>query len=108
MTLWYYHSSSDVSSSPDTDDNDDNDGFSAAFACRVDPKVTIDFRYVYGFEGLENIASDRLSQTTTNTVAGGFAYTFRPMTSIGARYEHQFRDAGIHVSTVFAALTQRF
>jgi tetratricopeptide (TPR) repeat protein len=105
LTLWYYHSRSDLDTSADTEDHD---GFSAAFARRMGRTLSVDVRYLYGFEGLENIASDRLSQTSTNSLAGGFDYTFRLMTSFGARYEHQFRDAGVHVSTIFATFTQRF
>lgn len=105
LTLRSYHSQTDLN---DSRSGDGNMGFSAHGAGRIRPRLWLRAGYVRGFEGLENVSSDRLSQRDANTLSAGFLFTVTPMTSLGATYEHQWRDDDIRMQTVFARLIQRF
>ena len=81
---------------------------SAHVTARAARAVSVRGGYTRGFEGLTIITAERFTQFDADTVSGGVLFDVTPMTSFGATYEHQWRDAGIKVSTLYASFVQRF
>jgi YaiO family outer membrane protein len=105
FTVRYYWSDTDAS---DVDGSQHNDGFSAHVTARAARAVSVLGGYTRGFEGLSIITAERFTQFDADTVSGGVLFDVSPMTSFGATYEHQWRDAGIKVSTLYLSFVQRF
>ena len=49
-----------------------------------------------------------LTQQDADTISGGIRVDPAPMSSIGATFEHQWRDAGTRVATLMLTFIQRF
>ena len=105
LTLRYYRSQTHFS---EFDSTAWNDGFSARVAARAQRRVWLTGGYSRGFEPLSIITVERLDQLDADTVTAGIRFDPVPMSSIGATYEHQWRDHGTRVSTVSFNFVQRF
>lgn len=105
VTLRYYHSQTHFH---DTGDGEGNNGFSARATARAARGVWFNAGYVRGYEGLSVITVERLTELSADTVSGGIRFDPAPMSSLGARYEYQWRDDRTHVGTLFLTFVQRF
>lgn len=105
VTVRYYHSESDF----DTFRNvTGNDGFGLKATGRVGRRVSINAGYLRGFEGLSLITIERTSQFGADNLSAGIRFDATPFTSIGAVYEHQWRELDTRVATAMINLIQRF
>ena len=103
LTAHYYYSSSDSAS---TDES--HAGVSFIATGRPADRVRLSGGYIRGFEGLTFITADVLQSPDTNIVRGSVRSDVRPMTSLGASFEHQWRPLDARVATILLTLTQRF
>jgi YaiO family outer membrane protein len=105
LTLRYYRSRTYLQQFSDARWND---GFSARVSARADRRVWVSAGYSRGWESLSNVTVERLAQQDADTVSGGIRIDPVPMSSIGATFEHQWRDAGTRVATLLLTFIQRF
>lgn len=105
VTVRYYHSHTGFDTSRPSVGNN---GFSARATDRVGRRLWLHGGYVRGFEGLESVTVERLSQLDADTLSGGFRFDAAPFTSVGATYDHQWRNGGPRVAALSVTVIQRF
>jgi hypothetical protein len=105
LTLRYYRSETDLR---DVTSNTGNGGFGIRAYGRAARRLWVHAGYLRGFEGLESVTVERLSQLDANTMSVGARFEATPMTSIGATYEHQWRSDSTRVAAALITFIQRF
>lgn len=104
ITLRYYRSQTSFN---DLTDDEGNNAFGVSATGRVGRRVWLTGGYASGYESLPIITTERASQLDADNLAAAVRFDPVPMTSLGAAYQHQWRD-GTRVSTALLTLIQRF
>ncbi|HEX6974570.1 MAG TPA: tetratricopeptide repeat protein [Vicinamibacterales bacterium] len=105
LTLRYYRSQTHFDQ---IDNSQWNDGFAAKVAARADKRVWFTGGYSRGYESHPIITFERFTQFEADNVDVGVRFDPVPMSSIGATFEHQWRDLDTRVSIVYLTFVQRF
>lgn len=106
VTFRYYHSSTD---DPRFLSRVSNDSMTLSATGRVTKTVTVTGGYSRGFESLAIITAERLAQQDANTLFASVGVDPRPMTSLRASFDHEWRnDPDVQVVRLVLTLIQRF
>lgn len=101
----YYRGQTSVAESPDADGDH---AFSARAALRLEPRLWVSAGYASGWASLGIITVEQIGQDSIDTLSFGARFDPRPMTSVSATFENQWRDNGVDVATLFLSVIQRF
>lgn len=72
------------------------------------PRVTILAGYSYGIDDFDALSIDRVGAFTAHTGSAGVRVDLRTLTSLGAVYQYQSRDAGVRLQRLTVTIGQSF